>query len=131
MAKGPTDDLGVRPRTPGEMLWRLSGSLNQLLATGIARRTGDDLFELVIDEDEAAQGGMVRISMWVRVICQACADGAAACSICDATRAVDELYSAWLAVPPGVASDTVLLPTVLLPGMARPVRFQMHVLDGE
>ena len=101
------------------MLWRLSGSLQQLLATGIARRAGDDLLELVLDPDEAARGGMVTISMHVRIR-----------NDDSATGTVDALYSAWLAVRPGVADGTILIPTVLMRGMERPVRFRMRVLDG-
>lgn len=108
-------DASPRPRTPGDMLPRVCGALNQLLATGIARQLEDDLLELVLDPDEAAQGGMVHISMYVRIRREEAA----------------ELYSAWLAVPPGVADGTILVPSVMLRGMERPVRFRMRVLDAE
>ena len=104
-----------KPRTPGVPIPRVCGALNQLLATGIARRVEDDLLELVLDPEEAAQGGMVTISMYVRIRREEAA----------------ELYSAWLAVPPGIADGTILVPTVMLRGMERPVRFRMRVLDGE
>src|SRR5687768_2260427 len=50
-------------RTPGEMLGRLCGPLNALMACGMARRDAEDLIELVVLPEEAAQGGMVMISM--------------------------------------------------------------------
>jgi curved DNA-binding protein CbpA len=100
-------------RTPGAMLARLCGPLNALVACGIARVVDDDLIELVLLADEAAQGGMVTISMRVRVRAGA--------------GTSDELYSAWLAIPPGVTDGTMLAPTVLLRGMVRPLRFRIRV----
>jgi hypothetical protein len=40
---------------------------------------------------------------------------------------VEELYSAWFNVPPGVAEGTRLEPSVLLPGMLRPVSFRVRL----
>src|SRR3954463_6195516 len=56
-----------RRRAPADMLWRVSGSLKALLALGIARRAEDDVIELALSPREAAQGGMVTISMRVPV----------------------------------------------------------------
>jgi hypothetical protein len=44
-------------------------------------------------------------------------DSAPPCPRCGGTGAVEELFSAWLAVPPGVADGTVLTPSAWLPGM--------------
>jgi hypothetical protein len=43
------------------------------------------------------------------------------------TRAVDELYSAWLAVPPGVEAGERLTPSASLEGMLRPVSFRVRL----
>jgi hypothetical protein len=113
------------------MLHRLSGPLNALLACGIARRAGDDVFDLFVDEEEASQGGMVYISMRVAVRCPACGGGdSARCGRCDATGTVDEPYSAWLAVRPGVADAAVLAPSARFPGMLRPVSFRVRRRAG-
>jgi hypothetical protein len=40
---------------------------------------------------------------------------------------VRELFSAWLAVPPGVTEGEVLAPSVELPGMVTPVRFRVRI----
>src|SRR5690242_12586907 len=48
-----------RRRAPGVMLFRVSGPLNALLTCGIARRAGGDVIELILNAEEAGQGGMV------------------------------------------------------------------------
>jgi len=107
-------DLGTGPRrrAPGVMLRRLSGPLNALLTCGVARLADDQVIELFLDDAEIADGGMVTISMRVRIL----RDGAP----------VEELFSAWLAIPPEVAAGTILHPTVQLPGMVRPVAFRVR-----
>jgi hypothetical protein len=84
---------------------------------------------------------MVSVSMRVAVWCPTCAprdDGAAharaarggsstPCPRCGGTRTVEELFSAWLAVPPGVTGGEVLIPSADLPGMVEPVRFRVRL----
>jgi DnaJ-class molecular chaperone len=119
----------IRRRAPGVMLTRLSRPLNVLLARGVARRAEGDVIELFLDTEEATQGGMVTISMRVPVRCPCVTDGTAACARCDSLRTVEDLFSAWLAVPPEVADGVLLTPSALLPGMIRPVSFRVRVCD--
>lgn len=117
-----------RRRAPGILLTRLSRSLDILLASGIARRAEGNIIELFLDAEEAAQGGMVTISMRVPVRCPACVrDETGACVRCGSRGTVDDLFSAWLAVPPGVTDSTVLTPSAQLRGMIRPVSFRVRV----
>lgn len=111
------------------MLSRLSGPLHALLACGVAQLDESDFITLVLSEGEAAQGGMATVAMRVDVWCPDCtARGqSAACARCGGASTVEELFSAWLAVPPGVASGEVLVPSVELPGMVEPVRFRVRV----
>jgi DnaJ-class molecular chaperone len=110
-------------RAPAVMLQRLSGSLNSLLACGIAQRTERDVIDLLLSAQEMAEGGMISISMYVPVRCPSCrGDAMAACSRCETRRTVDELFSAWLAVRPDVAEGTLLAPSADLPGMTTPLR---------
>ena len=119
-----------RGRTPGVRLSRLSGPLNGLLACGVAQRTGGDIIELFLNADEAATGGMVTIAMRVPVRCPACAaNPTSGCDRCAGTRVVDDLFSAWLAVPPGVLDGEILPPSALLPGMINRVLFRVR-LEG-
>jgi curved DNA-binding protein CbpA len=104
----------TRRRAPGVRLHRLSGSLNGLLACGIAVRSGNDIIELFVNNDEAESGGMVTISMRVPV---RSADN----------RVVEDVFSAWLAVPPGVRDGEILPPSALLPGMIHRVLFRVRL----
>jgi curved DNA-binding protein CbpA len=117
----------TRP-APAVMLHRLSGPLNALLACGVARRAEGDVIELFVNDEEATEGGMVTISMYVPIRCSACAsDGTGPCTRCGTKRTLDELFSAWLAVRPGVAEGTLLTPSTLLPGMVRSVSFRVRL----
>ena len=121
----------ARRRAPGVLLQRLSGPLNALLACGIARRAEPNVIELVLDAPEAENGGMVSISMPVPVRCPACSEeGLLACLCCRGTGTVEDLFNAWLAVPPGVAAGTILLPSALLPAMTCAVLFRVCLERG-
>ena len=114
-------------RAPGVMLRRLSGPLNALLAGGIARRVDGDVIELLVNEQEASEGGMVYISMRVPVRCPACVgDTSVSCARCRTTGIADEPFSAWLAIRPGVADGAVLRPSALLPGMLGPLSIRVR-----
>jgi molecular chaperone DnaJ len=127
VADAPAKAPGPRRRAPGIMLTRLSGPLNSLLACGVARRIDGSVIELFLNATEASQGGMITISMRVPVRCPQCAGRVVPCAKCGGRGTCDELFSAWLAVPPEIADGTELLPSELLPGMLQPVRFLMRV----
>lgn len=116
----------ARRDAPAVMLWRLSGPLNSLIACGVARRLRDDLIELLVDAREADEGGMAAIPMRVLVRCSCIATSTPTCPRCGGKGAVDELFSAWLAVPPGVADGTIVEPSAQLPGVLRPVTFRVR-----
>lgn len=117
-----------RRRAPGVMLSRLTGPLNALLARRVARHAEDHVIELFLEPDEAAQGGMIQIAMRVPVRCAGCAaEPSAPCASCDDRRVVEDVFSAWLAVPPDAPDGTVLLPSARLPGMIDPVAFRVRL----
>src|SRR5687768_16316067 len=121
----------TRGRTPAVRLGRISGPLAGLLACGVARRAGGDIIELFLNADEASTGGMVTVSMRVPVRCQACAaDANRPCSRCAGKRVVDDLFTAWLAVPPGVNDGEILPPSAYLPGMVHRVLFRVRFDDA-
>ena len=117
----------TRPTAPAIMLSRLTGPLSSLLACGVARLDEPGFITLMLRDEEAAQGGMATISLHVELWCPDCTakDRSAGCARCGGRRTVEELFSAWLAVPPGVISGEVLVPSVELPGMVEPVRFRV------
>jgi len=117
-----------RGRAPAIMLSRLCGNLKGLLASGIARRAGGDIIELFLNPNEASTGGMVTIPMRVPVRCQSCAASPSSpCDRCGGKRTVDDLFSAWLAVPAGVQDGEILPPSALLPGMINRVLFRVRL----
>ena len=110
------------------MLARLSGPLQGLLACGIARRAGGDVIELFLNAEEAVTGGMITIPMRVPIRCPACAAAPSKnCMRCGGTRTTEDLFSAWLAVPPGVQDGELLPPSALLPGMISRVLFRVRL----
>jgi molecular chaperone DnaJ len=118
-----------RPPVPSIALSRLSGPLTSLIACGVARLEEPGFITLVFSEAEAAQGGIITISMQVDMWCPACAaqERSDGCSQCGGKRMVRELFSAWLSVPPGVMDGEVLVPSVELPEMVTPVRFRVQI----
>ena len=122
----PLKANAARRRAPSVMLSRLSGPFNALLACGIALRIDGCIIELFLNAAEARQGGMISISMRVAVRCRKCTGRDTTCPQCGGAGTTDELFSAWLAVPPEIADGTVLLPSELLPGMVNPVRFRIR-----
>jgi molecular chaperone DnaJ len=128
-APSPPRPEPARKPAPAVMLSRISGPLASLLACGVVRRDEPGVLTLVLREDEAAQGGMATVSLYVDLRCPECAarGRSAGCARCGGTGTVEELFSAWLAVPPGVTSGEVLSPSVELPGMVEPVRFRIRV----
>ncbi|HWE96522.1 MAG TPA: DnaJ domain-containing protein [Tepidisphaeraceae bacterium] len=128
-AAASTPHPAARKSAPAVMLSRLSGSLSTLLACGAARLDEPGFITLVLGEAEAAQGGMAMISMPVELWCPVCAtaDRSAACPRCGGSRVVQELFSAWLAVPPGAVGGETLTPSAELPGMVEPMRFRVRL----
>ena len=101
------------------------------MGCGVARLDEPGFITLMLRDDEAAQGGMVTISMRVELWCPDCTPErrSGPCARCGGARTVDELFSAWLAVPPGVTAGEVLAPSVELPGMVEPVRFRVRLSE--
>jgi curved DNA-binding protein CbpA len=127
-APPPAPPPPVRRKAPGVMLSRQTGPLASLLACGIARRDASGLISLTFNAAEAAQGGMVMVCLPIELRCPECAPREnPACERCEGRRTVRELYSAWLAVRPGVADGEVLAPSVELRGTITPVRFRVCI----
>jgi molecular chaperone DnaJ len=127
-----TGDAGPPPvpmrSAPAVRLSRLSGSLTGLIARGIARWVDSQEIELLLDDGEAAVGGMVEISLRVMVRCVSCeAATDTMCKKCEGSGVLEELFSAWLAVRPGVVDGTVLQPSAWLPGMVERICFRVRV----
>jgi molecular chaperone DnaJ/curved DNA-binding protein len=114
---------------PATMLKRLTGNLVSLLARGAAHLDEPGYITLILRQAEAATGGMAMVALPVEIRCPACATKphATPCTRCRGTRIVEELFSAWLTIPPGVTAGQTLAPSVELPGTIDPVRFRVHL----
>ncbi len=124
----PAASPAPRRKAPGVALRRLCGPLNSLIACGVARREGSQVIEIFPSAAEAAGGGMVTISLRVPIRCPGCAGAPLkTCVRCANTRTVEELFSAWLAMPPGVTDGTILTPSAVLPGMLQPLTFRVRL----
>src|SRR5207253_1970443 len=115
---------------PATMIKRLTGNLASLLARGAAHLDEPGFITLVLRQAEAAQGGMAMVALTVDIHCPDCAakDRSATCPRCNGRRTVEELFSAWLTIPPAVSAGTVLAPSVELPGTIDPVRFRIRLV---
>jgi curved DNA-binding protein CbpA len=114
---------------PAVMLKRHTGNLVSLLARGAAHLDEPGYITLILGPSEAASGGMAMVALPVEIHCPACANtkAAAPCKRCRGTRIAEELFSAWLAIPPGVTPGQTLAPSAELPGTIDPVRFRVHL----
>ena len=113
-------------RAPGVLIRRLSSPLEVLFACGAARRGDDGVIELVVDADEARDGGMITVAMDVAVRCPRC-NGGGACAQCGGAGWIGDRFSAWLALRPGATDGTLLEPSVQLAGVIAPVRFRVRL----
>jgi hypothetical protein len=98
----------LRKRAPGVLLTRISGVLPILIGRGVVREVAPGEYDILLDAEETATGGMITIAMDVPVT-----GGTAR-------------FSAWLAVPPDVVDGTEVRPSTLLPDMLAVPRFRLR-----
>jgi molecular chaperone DnaJ len=115
---------------PSEIIVRLSGALEQLVARGIARRV-DGTVELFLTADEAARGGVVALDAVVPVACPTCSGLAARghvwCRRCEFEGTVLDEVTVWIPIPP-LARDGVSFAVAADPlGVAPPLRVRLRV----
>lgn len=114
-------------KAPGVLLTRLSRNLDILRAMGRANIAADGIIDLFLEEEEWTEGGMVAVAMHTFVHCPHCRGSSnIPCQECKNARVLEEQYSAWLAVRPGVADGTVLTPSAQLPDVVTPVLFRVR-----
>ena len=112
-------------KAPGILITRLSRNLDILRAMGRANIAADGIIELFLEEEEWTEGGMVAVAMRTDVHCPACRGSTnIPCHECKDARVVEEQYSAWLAIRPGVEDGTILTPSAQLPDVVTPVKFR-------
>ena len=122
----PVDDTPPPVRkAPGILINRLSRNLDILRALGRANIAADGIIDLFLEEEEWTEGGMVSVAMRTDVHCPACRGSTnIPCRECKDARVIEEQYSAWLAIRPGVEDGTILTPSAQLPDVVTPVKFR-------
>jgi DnaJ-class molecular chaperone len=90
-----------------DLIARLAGSLESLIARGAARRTTDGTIELLLTADEVARGGAAAVGVRLQVPCPTCGGCAQAGSIwcvrCEFAGTVPDEVTACIAFPAEVA----------------------------
>jgi DnaJ-class molecular chaperone len=132
--EGPGGRIGWRRVRRGQVngvIARLSGSLEQLLARGIARRADDGVIELVVGRDEAQHGGVAAIDARVAVACPTCSGLAERhvlwCRRCEYAGTVLDDVTFNLEIPPAARDRTTFAFDTDPTGATAPLRLRLRV----
>lgn len=119
----------ARPRPVGDVLERISGKLDDLVARGVARRRADGDIELLLNAEEARAGGNAAIATSIEVACSSCGGvarpGGVWCRICDYRGHVAAEVTLVVAVEPSTRSGARV--AVELGGGHPPLRVHLNV----
>lgn len=115
---------------PPDVIVRLTGALEDLLARALARRCADGAVEFALTNGEADRGGTLLFDVVAAVTCPTC-DGAAAprdlwCARCEYAGTVDDVVTVAVAVPPLVADRTEFKVAVDARGGVPPLRVRVR-----
>jgi len=118
-----------RPRPVTDVLARISGKLDDLIARGVARRRADGDIELVLSAEEARAGGNAAIATSIDVACSSCGGvarpGGVWCRICEYKGRVAQEVTVLVAIEPAVRAGARV--AVSLGGGQPALRFHLDV----
>jgi len=118
-----------RPAPIPDVLERISGKLDDLVARGVARRRADGDIELVLNADEARAGGNAAIETAVEVVCTSCGGVASPrgvwCRICEYKGHVAEEVTLVVAIERAARPGTRV--EVPVGGRRPSLRFHLNV----
>ena len=120
-----------KARPVSDLLARISGKLDDLVARGVARRRADGDIDLVLNADEARAGGNAAIATSIEVPCSSCGGvarpGGVWCRICEYKGRVAEEVTLVVAVEPSSRSGV----RIAVPVGRTALRFHLTVTaDG-
>ena len=114
-----------------DLIDRLCGPLEALVARAAARRLEDGAVELRLLADEAKQGGTAAIDTSVEIICPTCFGGAHPgrlwCRRCEHAGRVRETLTVCIPIPPAVADGAAFSVATHADGRAPPLRVRIRV----
>lgn len=126
-------DRGADLAGVADLLGRLAGPLEALIARGAARRFDESLVEILLNGAEVASGGTVAIGLPVRVSCPTCGGCAQAGSIwcvrCEFDGTVREEVTVCIAIPPAVGDGVTFSVRVDPSDDVAPLRVRVRRLD--
>lgn len=137
---GTYDDAGATWRARREpvdraeyrdLIARLSGSIDELIARGVARQQQDGIIELSLNAGEARTGGTAAIDAKLRVACANCAGMAARrrlwCKHCEYEGTILDDVTVCVPIPAMVADRTLFTFPVDPTGSTPPLRVRVRV----
>jgi molecular chaperone DnaJ len=120
-----------RPAPPINLLQRLSGPLEALIAGDIARRGPDGIVELLITREEAAFGGIAIIEASVEVCCPTCGGTAQPyvlwCRRCEYAGSIVDQVAFRFEIPPWVPDGTAFSFISDPTGLQPPLRLRLRI----
>ena len=119
-----------RPRAD-DLIDRLCGPLDALVARAAARKCADGVLEILLEPSEAELGGTAAIDTPVEVVCPTCLGHARAgrlwCRRCVYAGTVREQVTVCVPIPPAVTDGTVFNVATDPAGRASPMRVRIRV----
>ncbi len=122
--------VGDRQRVDN-LVDRLCGPLDTLIARGVALRCGDGVVELMLDTTEATTGGTAAIDTVAQVACPTCFGSAHRgrlwCRTCEYDGSKHESVVVCIPIPPFVADGAIFDVATDPAGRAAPMRVRVRV----
>jgi DnaJ-class molecular chaperone len=120
-----------RSAPPTNLLQRLSGPLEALIAADIARRAPDGLVDLLITREEATFGGTAMIEAAVEICCPTCGGSAQRyvlwCRRCEYAGSVIDQVAFRFEIPAWVPDGTAFTFASDPSGLSPPLRLRLRI----
>jgi DnaJ-class molecular chaperone len=135
-AYGPGGKISWRRGRPDasridDLIDRLCGPLDALVARAAARRCDDGTVELRLQTDEAAQGGTAAIDTSVEIECPTCLGGAHPgrlwCVRCEHAGRVHQNLTICIPIPPAIGDGVAFSVATDADGRSPPLRVRIRV----
>jgi DnaJ-class molecular chaperone len=113
------------------LLPRLSGPLDELVAAGVARVDAEGVLELDLERGEAVRGGTALVEMPLPILCPTCGGVASPrgvwCRRCEYAGRVTETVAVVVGIHPSVRDGTVVTTTLRQQAGVTPQRARLRV----
>ena len=123
---------GRDPHRVDDLIDRLCGPLDGLIARGIARQVADGFVELNVGAGEAARGGTAAIDTAIEMACPTCLGGARPgrlwCRRCDYVGTVREVVTVCIPIAVAISDGAVFNVATDPAGRAAPLRVRIRVV---